>query len=179
MWSRGKLWGMWTQAILTTLLAARPAPPDIAAPDFSPDSVEIYRGAIGGEVVAYDAKGEVLATIVVWSERVDESNATPEIHLATYYDDGWSEITMVDGEVASYASTLPTAVLEDRALAIKALVGEPPETWSEDGSWLECGAYSVLSAAEFAHGNIFLGGASAVLAYCACAKKIEKLPECW
>lgn len=145
--------------------------PEIAAPDFEPRSVEVVEHGEDVEMRALNSSGEVVGTIAAWSD-VDG------IHVVADYGDGWAETLIDDGAVVSHEATLPSAVLEGRAEAIGDLVYAGPPDSQAGASWVECGAYLALAGGACAMGHVVGCAGYGVLAYCGCAEKFEKLPDC-
>lgn len=142
-------------------------------PDFAPTDVEVTQDAAGLELVAHDAAGETVAVYTTWQEGTTQ-------WFTMDFDDGWAEWRVIAEQVQSFETSLPTAVIEERAQVIEDLTaaGFGHSSDEDDGSLMVCAMHIAASGAMCAAGLFIPCGFEMGQAWCECADVEEvKVPE--
>lgn len=143
------------------LLAATPLAH--VEPDDPPlTRVEFERSSISSHVLAYDEAGDVAAEVILWRD-------ADLIRLDAVFPDGLVLAATFDGTQFVIVENTEPAIIATRLAAVSDLLATQQPL--VERSWLECGAYAPIAAAELAHANP-LGIPTAILAACKCIPKI-------
>lgn len=124
--------------------------------------VEFERTSISSHVLAYDEAGDVAAEVILWRD-------ADLIRLDAVFPDGLVLAATFDGtEFVVVENTEPATIATRLAAVSDLLAVDQPLI---ERSWLECGAYAAIAAAELAHANP-LGIPTVILAACKCIPEI-------